>query len=87
MKIARVLDETDRENKAINLGKRKFEYDNQGPKDGNAKGLTRVDPKIRESNWFLSRIDLPATFTVDSALASTNLTRCDVINVVKQDIK
>jgi len=37
VKIARVLDKTERENKAVNVGKGKFEYDNREPKSGNPK--------------------------------------------------
>ena len=37
VKIALVLDETKRENKAAGLGKGKFEYDNRGQKGGNPK--------------------------------------------------
>jgi len=36
-KIGWVLDEIDKDNKAANLGKGKFEYDNWGPKVGNPK--------------------------------------------------
>jgi len=45
MKIARVLDETDRENKAANLGKRKFQYENRGPKGGNPKRFKTGGPQ------------------------------------------
>jgi len=45
------------------------------------KGLTRVDPRIRESNRSLGRIELPATFEADSILTSADMTRCDVLDV------
>jgi len=37
--MARVLGKTDRENKVVNLGKRKFEYNNRGPRGGNPKNF------------------------------------------------
>ena len=54
MKIARVLDGTDRENMAINLGKRKFEYNKQGPKGGNPKSLNTSGPRIGGATHFLA---------------------------------
>jgi len=47
------------------MGKRKIEYDNQGPREGNPHGLTLLDPRIRGNNQFLSRAELPATLTVE----------------------
>jgi len=45
VKIARVLEEADRENEVTNLGKRKFEYDNRGPKGGNPKRVNTSGPQ------------------------------------------
>ena len=44
VKIARVLDETQRENKASGLRKRKFEYDNKGQKGGNPERFNSSRP-------------------------------------------
>jgi len=45
VKIAQALDETERENKAVSLGKRKFEYDNRGPKGRNRKRFNSGGPQ------------------------------------------
>ena len=45
VKIARVLDEIDRENKPTNLGKRKFEHDNWGTKCENPKRFNSSGPQ------------------------------------------
>ena len=87
MKIARVVDDTDRENKVANLRKRKFEYNNQGPKSGNPKRFNSGGPQDKKNNWSLSRIEHPAISAVDYTLASPDMTQCDVLDVVKQDIK
>ena len=39
VKIARVLEETERENRAANLGKRKMEFNQQGPRGMNPKAV------------------------------------------------
>ena len=51
------------------------------------KGLTQVDPRIRESNRSLGRIELLATFTTDSTLASADMTQWYVMVVGKRGIK
>ena len=45
VKIAKVLEETERENKATNLGKRKIEYDNRELKGGNPKRFNTGGPQ------------------------------------------
>jgi len=45
VKIARVLEETEQENKASNLGKRKIEYDYRGPSAGNPKRFNTSGPQ------------------------------------------
>jgi len=69
VKIAQVLDEADWANKATNLGKRKFEFDNRQPKGKTPKGLTLMDPMIRGSNRCPSRTKLPVTPTVNFMVA------------------
>ena len=51
------------------------------------KGPTRVDLRIRESNQSLGRVELLVTFVVDLILDSADMTRCNVMDAVKRDIK
>jgi len=81
-----VLDETDWENKVVNLGKRKsMKIGDQ--KVETQKGLTRVDPRIKESNQSLGIIEHSLTSAVNFTLASADIIQCDVLDVVKQVIK
>jgi len=50
-------------------------------------GLTRMDLRIKESNRSLGRMEHPAISTVDSTLASVDMTQCDALDVVKRVIK
>jgi len=45
IKIARVVEETERENKVSNLGKRKIEYENRGPRGENPKRFNTGGPQ------------------------------------------
>ena len=87
VKIAQVLDEIDRKNKAVNLGKRNLSMITEDQKVESPRSLIRVDPKISENNRFPSIIELPAAPAVDSSWASVDRTRCDVMDVVKREIK
>ena len=50
-------------------------------------GLTRMDLRIKESNRSLGRMEHPAISTVDSTLASVEMTRYDVLDVANRVIK
>jgi len=87
VKIARVLDEIDPENKATNLGKRKIDYDNRGPKGGNLKRFNTGGPQDKGKQPVSWQNKTPVTPTVSFVLASADLTRCDAMDVVKRDIR
>jgi len=51
------------------------------------KGLTLVDPRIKESNQPHGIIEHHAASATNSTLASAEITQCDVLDVAKRVIK
>ena len=87
VKIARVLEETERENRATNLEKRKMEYGNRGPRSVTLSSLTLVDRKIRASNPWLGRTDLFAEPVANHMWVHVLLNHCDVMDAERWDMK